>query len=142
MVERRIKEARFPAVKSRDSFDFLALPSLNKTLALELARSEYVLRRENVIAVGNSGTGKNHVALGLGPAAAGECQANCRLSYVMIPPIDEAAALAAEISVDANRRLVMSVPRCSLRSRSGARQPRLARARQGALRVAAGGSAP
>ena len=59
MVERRIKEARFPAVKSLDSFDFLALPSLNKTLVLELARSEYVLRRENVIAVGNSGTGKN-----------------------------------------------------------------------------------
>ena len=69
MVERRIKEARFPAVKSLDSFDFLALPSLNKTLVLELARSEYVLRRENVIAVGNSGTGKSHVALGLGLAA-------------------------------------------------------------------------
>jgi len=47
MVERRVKEARFPAVKSLDSFDFLALPSLNKTLVLELARSEYVLRREN-----------------------------------------------------------------------------------------------
>jgi DNA replication protein DnaC len=53
-VERRIKEAKFPAVKSLDSFDFLALPSLNKALVLELARSEYVLRRENVIAVGNS----------------------------------------------------------------------------------------
>ena len=63
MVERRIKAARFPAVKSLDSFDFLALPSLNKTLVLELARSEYVLRRENVIALGNSGTGKSHVAL-------------------------------------------------------------------------------
>ena len=58
MVERRIKEAKFPAVKSLDSFDFLALPSLNKALVLELARWEYVLRRENVIAVGNSGTGK------------------------------------------------------------------------------------
>ncbi len=45
MVERRIKEAKFPAVKSLDSFDFTALPSLNKTLVLELARSEYVLRR-------------------------------------------------------------------------------------------------
>ena len=41
-VERRIKEARFPAVKSLDSFDFQALPSLNKPLVLELARSEYV----------------------------------------------------------------------------------------------------
>jgi len=50
-VERRIKEARFPAVKSLDSFDFTAIPSLNKTLVLELARSEYVARRENVIAL-------------------------------------------------------------------------------------------
>jgi DNA replication protein DnaC len=64
-VERRIKEARFPSVKSLDSFDFTAIPSLNKTLVLELARSEYVARRENVIALGNSGTGKTHVALGL-----------------------------------------------------------------------------
>jgi DNA replication protein DnaC len=38
MVERRIKEARFPAVKSLDSFDFAALPSLNKILVLELTR--------------------------------------------------------------------------------------------------------
>ena len=53
MIERRIKEARFPTVKSLDSFDFLALPSLNKALVLELARSEYVMRRENVIALGN-----------------------------------------------------------------------------------------
>jgi hypothetical protein len=37
--------ARFPAVKSLDSFDFAAIPSLNKTLVLELARSEYVARR-------------------------------------------------------------------------------------------------
>src|ERR1700692_4504045 len=58
MVERRIKEARFPTVKSLDSFEFAAIPSLNKTMVLELARSEYVGRRENIIAVGNSGTGK------------------------------------------------------------------------------------
>jgi len=54
MVERRIKEAKFPAVKSLDSFDYLALPSLNKALVVELARSEYVARRENIIAVGNT----------------------------------------------------------------------------------------
>jgi DNA replication protein DnaC len=52
MVERRIKQARFPTVKSLDSFDFLALPSLNKPLVLELARCEYVDRRENIIALG------------------------------------------------------------------------------------------
>ena len=75
MVERRIKEARF---KSLDSFDFLALPSLNKALVLELARSEYVMRRENVIALGNSGTGKTHVALGLGLAA---CQKGLSVGF-------------------------------------------------------------
>ena len=69
MVERRIKAARFPAVKSLDTFDFTAIPSLNKMLVLELARCEFILRRENVIALGNSGTGKTHAALALGLAA-------------------------------------------------------------------------
>jgi DNA replication protein DnaC len=77
-VERRIKEARFPAVKSLDSFDFAAIPSLNKTLVLELARSEYVARRENIIALGNSGTGKSHIALGLGLAG---CQKGLSVGF-------------------------------------------------------------
>jgi DNA replication protein DnaC len=59
MIERRIKAAKFPAVKSLDSFDFKAIPSLNKMQVLELARCEWVERRENVIALGPSGTGKN-----------------------------------------------------------------------------------
>ena len=65
MVQRRIRAARFPAVKSLDTFDFLAIPSVNKQLVMELARCEYIEHRENVIAVGNSGAGKTHVALGL-----------------------------------------------------------------------------
>ena len=79
MVERRIKEARLPAVKSLDSFDFLSLPSLNKAMVLELARSEYVTRRENIIAVGNSGTGKSHIAIGLGLAA---CQKGLSVGFI------------------------------------------------------------
>jgi len=69
LVDRRIRAAKFPAVKSLDTFDFLSLPTLNKMLVLELARSEYVIRHENVIALGPSGTGKTHVALALGLAA-------------------------------------------------------------------------
>ena len=69
IVERRILAAQFPAVKSLDTFDFLAIPSLNKALVVELARCEYIERRENVIAVGNSGTGKTQVALRLGLVA-------------------------------------------------------------------------
>jgi DNA replication protein DnaC len=49
LVERRIRAARFPAVKSLDSYDFTALPSLNKALVLELARCEYLARRENAV---------------------------------------------------------------------------------------------
>ena len=88
MVERRIKAARFPTVKSLDSFDFAALPSLNKMLVLELARSEYIERRENVIALGNSGTGKSHIALGLGLAA---CQKGLSVGF------NTAAALVHEL---------------------------------------------
>src|SRR5271166_6325617 len=78
MVERRIRAARFPAVKGLDSFDFDAIPSLNKILVLELARGEYILRRENVIALGNSGTGKSHIALALGLAA---CQRGMAVGF-------------------------------------------------------------
>jgi DNA replication protein DnaC len=88
MVDRRIKDAKFPAVKSLDSFDFLVLPSLNKALVLELARSEYVNRRENIIAVGNSGTGKTHIVLGLGLAA---CQKGLSVGFTT------AAALVHEL---------------------------------------------
>lgn len=69
LVERRITAAHFPVTKSLDAFDFLAIPTLNKPLVMDLARGGFIDRRENVIAVGNSGTGKTHLALGLGLAA-------------------------------------------------------------------------
>jgi DNA replication protein DnaC len=78
MVDRRIRAAKFPVVKGLDSFDFTAIPSLNKMLVMELARSEYILRRENIIALGNSGTGKSHVTLALGLAA---CQRGMSVGF-------------------------------------------------------------
>ena len=78
VVERRIRQARFPAVKSLDTFDFVAIPSLNKMLVLELARCEYILRRDNIIALGNSGTGKTHIGLSLGLAA---CQKGFSVAF-------------------------------------------------------------
>ena len=56
-------------MKSLDTFDFPTIPSVNKALVMELGLCEYIQRRENVIAVGNSSTGKGHVYLGLGLAA-------------------------------------------------------------------------
>ena len=86
MVEGRIRAARFPTVKSLDSFDFPAIPSLNKALVMELARCEYIERRENVIAVGNSCTGKTHVALGLGLAA---CQRGVSVGFTTAALVHE-----------------------------------------------------
>ena len=52
-VERRIRTARFPEGKSLDTFDFPAIPSINKALVMELAWCEYIQRRDNVIAIRN-----------------------------------------------------------------------------------------
>ena len=69
MIERRIKAAKFPATKSLDSFDFEVIASLNKVLTMELARCAFVDRREKSSPWAGVGTGKTHVALGLGLAA-------------------------------------------------------------------------
>jgi DNA replication protein DnaC len=113
MVERRIEEARFPAVKNLDSFDFLVLPSLNNALVPELARSEYVPPRENVIAVGNSGAGRTHIALGLGLAA---CQKGLSVGFTtaaaavheLIEARDEKRLLRLQRQLAGYKRLVIA----------------------------------
>jgi len=64
-AERRVKAAKFPVIKTLDTFDFKAQPSINETLVRELLRSEYLDRRENVLFIGASGTGKTHLATAL-----------------------------------------------------------------------------
>ena len=100
MVERWIRAARFPAVKTLDILDFPAIPSLNKALVMELARCEYIQRREN-IAVSNSGTSKTHVALGLGLAA---CQWGMSVGFT-------AAALVHELMEARDERRLLNLQR-------------------------------
>ena len=102
MVERRIKAAKFPTIKSLDSFDFKAIPSLNKMMVLELARCEWIERKENVIALGPSGTGKTHVALGLGLAA---CQKGLPVAFVT------AAALVHEMMEARDEKRLLQLQR-------------------------------
>ena len=102
VVERRIRAARFPAVKSFDTFDFTAIPSLNKMLVLELGRCEFILRRENIIALGNSGTGKTHVALALGLAA---CQKGFTVAFTT------AASLVNQLTEARDERRLLKLQR-------------------------------
>jgi len=101
-VERRIRAARFPAVKSFDTFDFTAIPGLNKMLVLELARCEYILRRDNIIALGNSGTGKTHFALALGLAA---CQKVFTVTFTT------AAAMVSQLLEARDERRLLKLQR-------------------------------
>jgi len=65
-AERRVKSARFPVIKTLDTFDFSLQPSINEKLVRELMTGEYLDRKENILLVGNSGTGKTHLVSSLG----------------------------------------------------------------------------
>lgn len=67
---RRIKEARFPEVKTLEQIDYAALQGISKPKLLELASCEYLERGDDVIIAGPIGTGKTHVAIALGVEAA------------------------------------------------------------------------
>jgi len=101
-IERRIRQARFPQTKSLDTFDFKAMPSLNKSLVVELARCEWIEQRENCIALGPAGTGKTHTALALGLAA---CQKNYSVLFVT------AAALVHELMEARDERRLRALQR-------------------------------
>ena len=67
--QRRLKEAKIPVIKELDSFDFEAVPQLNRQKIFALARGDYIDRAEPVILVGTPGLGKTHIASALAVAA-------------------------------------------------------------------------
>lgn len=71
---RRIKLARFPMIKELDSFDFAAVPQVNKKQILDLSMCEFADRRGNIVLTGPPGVGKTHLAIALGHEA-------CRRGY-------------------------------------------------------------
>ena len=68
-LQARIKQASFPVQKDFDTYDFTAIPSLNKPKILELARGEWIDQHVNTCLIGSPGTGKTHLAVSLGLAA-------------------------------------------------------------------------
>ena len=78
-TERRIRDAQFQVIKTLDTFQFTAQPSINEALVRELARGEYIGKKENVLLVGNPGTGKTHLAIALGFAA---CSQGKRVRFI------------------------------------------------------------
>ena len=69
-ASRRLQEARFPDIKTLDQLDWEALRGISRPKLLELAGCAYPGRAEDVILAGPIGTGKSHIAIGLGVEAA------------------------------------------------------------------------
>ncbi|KAB2951506.1 hypothetical protein F9B85_11905 [Heliorestis acidaminivorans] len=57
MVARRIKQARFPQIKTLETFDFSLISTVSKSRILALAQGQYINEKRHVIFMGNSGTG-------------------------------------------------------------------------------------
>jgi len=77
--KRRLREAKFPLIKPLETFDFGAAPQLDARLIKELSDCEYVQKPRNIIFMGKSGTGKTHLATGLGMEA---CKQGIRTRFV------------------------------------------------------------
>src|SRR5215212_1194250 len=76
--EGRIRAARFPARKSLEEFDFDHARGLRRDVIAHLGTLDFVTARENVVFLGPPGTGKTHLAIGLGIRA---CQAGHRVAF-------------------------------------------------------------
>ena len=71
-IEARLRQARFPWVKTLEQFDFEFQPSLDRRQLRELAGMSFVERAHNVVLLGPPGVGKTHLAIALGVKAV-EC---------------------------------------------------------------------
>ena len=95
LVERRIREAHLPRMKTLEEFDFARNPKISAQQIHELAQGTYIGRAEPVIFIGDSGTGKTHLLTGLAVAA---CRQKRRVRFTT------AAALINEM-VEAKHQL-------------------------------------
>ena len=95
LVERRIREAHLPRMKTLEEFDFAQCPKVSPQQIHELAEGGYIVRAEPIIFIGDSGTGKTHLLTGLAVAA---CRHKRRVRFAT------AAALINEL-VEAKHQL-------------------------------------
>lgn len=98
--ERRIAEARFPRMKRLSDFDLAAAPTVSPGALAALAAGTFIDAGEPVVLLGDSGTGKSHLLIGLGVAA---CEAGRRVRYVTC------AALVNELAEAADERMLSRV---------------------------------
>jgi DNA replication protein DnaC len=85
---RRVKAAGFPLIKALDTFDFKQLPNLDAERVWQIADGSYIAKHENLVLIGNPGTGKTHLSIALGVRA---CAKGFRVKFTT------ASLLASEL---------------------------------------------
>ncbi|MGI6357908.1 MAG: ATP-binding protein [Bacillota bacterium] len=63
--KQRIRQAKFPSMKTLDTFEFSNLPDIDPALIWHLAECNFIDKQENIVFIGNPGTGKTHLSTGL-----------------------------------------------------------------------------
>ena len=77
--QRRVQEAKFPRIKRLADFDSTMNTTVNPAVIATLATGNYLTTGEPVVFLGDSGTGKTHLLIGLGIAA---CEQGKRVRYI------------------------------------------------------------
>jgi DNA replication protein DnaC len=78
-IERRIREAHLPRVKTLEEFDYTQSPQVTAAKMRDLGEGGYIDRAEPVLFIGECGTGKTHLLTGLCVAA---CRQKCRVRFI------------------------------------------------------------
>lgn len=97
---RRVHEARFPRIKRLEEFDLAAAPTIPAATLAALAAGAWIDAGQPLVLLGNSGTGKSHLLIGVGIAA---CEAGRRVRYATC------AALVNELAEAADERTLSRV---------------------------------
>lgn len=99
-LKRRIKDARFPIIKTMEGFNFEEAEGLDRRLVREMVEGIYIQEKRNIIFVGKTGTGKSHLATALGLEA---CRQGIRTRFVT------GAGLVNELIEARNERAVSRI---------------------------------
>jgi DNA replication protein DnaC len=107
-IESRLVQSRLPDRPTLETFDFAFQPTLDRALVMQLAELDFVRNHEDLVLVGNSGTGKSHIvkSIAVRAAVAGIPVAYRRFHALM----DELYAALADNTYDVRLRRYSRVP--------------------------------
>lgn len=107
--KRRIKAAKFPTLKTLDAFDMARLENVSKSTIQQLASCDFIKQRQNIVMIGNPGSGKTHLSIALGMNA---CEAGYRVKFYTA--VNLAAELAEAVQMNRLSKLEKSLSKIDL----------------------------